>query len=160
LAAGLAYAPGNTPRLSFGQPFFIVYQSKAMSDEAHFSAEQPGPQAAPWLPQPLGDGGRAQDPGGAACPRPQEAQRLIILSKRADFLAANSGRRVPMPGFVLLVRPRKDGNPDKRVGFTVTKRIGNGADHVLIGRSGGVERDFSGMRDELAKALRRAKGAA
>ena len=28
-----------------------------------------------------------------------------------------------------------------------------GADHVLIGRQGGIERDFSALRGELAKAL-------
>ena len=83
-----------------------------------------------------------------------------------------------MPGFVLLVRPRDDGDPAMRVGFTVTKKIGNavvrnrmkrrfrslvrellpeagvaGADHVLIGRAGGVERDFGELRRELGKAL-------
>jgi ribonuclease P protein component len=30
-----------------------------------------------------------------------------------------------------------------------------GADHVLIGRAGGVERPFADMRAELAKALRK-----
>lgn len=83
-----------------------------------------------------------------------------------------------MPGFVLLVRPRGDGNPAMRVGYTVTKKIGNavvrnrlkrrlravarellpdngvaGADHVLIGRGDGVERDFAKLRAELGKAL-------
>jgi ribonuclease P protein component len=83
-----------------------------------------------------------------------------------------------MPGFVLLVRPREDGDPTMRVGFTVTKKIGNavvrnrmkrrlrslarellpaqgiaGADHVLIGRNGGIERDFDSLRRELGKAL-------
>lgn len=83
-----------------------------------------------------------------------------------------------MPGFVLLVRPRKDGDPAIRIGITVTKKIGGavvrnrmkrrfralaaemlsdrgipGADHVLIGRAGGVERDYEQLRGELAKAL-------
>ena len=83
-----------------------------------------------------------------------------------------------MPGFVLLVRDRADGNPAMRIGITVTRKIGNavirnrmkrrfralarellpadgvaGADHVLIGRAGGVERPFSELRAELAKAL-------
>ncbi len=82
-----------------------------------------------------------------------------------------------MPGFVLLVRVREDGDPAMRLGITVTKKIGNavvrnrmkrrfralareilpeagvpGADHVLIGRQGGVERGFDDLRAELAKA--------
>lgn len=100
------------------------------------------------------------------------------MSKRRDFLAANGGKRAPMPGFVLLVRDRRDEDPAMRVGYTVTKKIGNavvrnrmkrrlralahdlvptsgvpGADHVLIGRQGGIERDFAQLKVELAKAL-------
>ncbi|WP_085809551.1 ribonuclease P protein component [Sphingomonas sp. TZW2008] len=102
------------------------------------------------------------------------------MTRRRDFLAANAGRRAPMPGFVLLVRPRDDGDPTMRIGYTVTKKIGNsvvrnrmkrrlralarellpadgvvGADHVLIGRNGGIERDFASLRTELGKALRK-----
>jgi len=65
-----------------------------------------------------------------------------------------------------------------RVGYTVTKKVGSavirnrvkrrfrelarellpqsgvaGADHVLIGRNSAVERDFSKLRIDLAKAL-------
>lgn len=83
-----------------------------------------------------------------------------------------------MPGFVLLVRPRADGDPTMGVGFTVTKKIGgavvrnrmkrrfralareilpeagvSGADHVLIGRSSGIERDYTLLGSELRKAL-------
>ena len=100
------------------------------------------------------------------------------MVRRADFLAANRGRRAPMPGFVLLVRERGDGDPAMRYGITVTKKIGGavirnrmkrrfrvlarellptlgiaGADHVLIGREGGIERDFALLRGELEKAL-------
>ena len=32
-----------------------------------------------------------------------------------------------------------------------------GADHVLIGRSDGIERDFSLLRQDLAKALDKAR---
>ena len=108
------------------------------------------------------------------------------MRKRADFLAANRGIRVARPGFVLLVNreaaARAAGNARAiRFGITVTKKIGNavvrnrmkrrfrellrealpvagiaGADHVLIGREGGIERDFAALRDELAAALARA----
>ena len=83
-----------------------------------------------------------------------------------------------MPGFILLVRDRKDSDMGMRVGFTVTKKIGGavirnrmkrrfralarelvpskgmaGADHVMIGRAKGVERDYALLRSELAGAL-------
>lgn len=83
-----------------------------------------------------------------------------------------------MPSFVLLVRVRDDADPTMRIGITVSKKVGNavirnrmkrrfralarevlpaagiaGADHVLIGRNGGIERDFAVLRTELAKAL-------
>ena len=105
---------------------------------------------------------------------------LSVLTKRADFLAANSGSRNARPGFVLLTRPN-DGQ-GIRFGITVTKKIGNAVvrnrmkrrfrellraalptqglpdhDHVLIGRAGGIERDFHQMAEELAKALERAR---
>jgi ribonuclease P protein component len=103
-----------------------------------------------------------------------------VLTRRADFLAANKGLRVARPGFVLLARPN-DGE-GLRYGITVTKRIGNAVvrnrmkrrfrallrdllpgeglpdtDHVMIGREGGVERDFAVLRGELEAALARAR---
>ena len=105
---------------------------------------------------------------------------IRTLTKRADFLAANSGTRNARAGFVLLTRP--NGGQGIRFGITVTKKIGNAVvrnrmkrrfrellraalpaqglpdhDHVLIGRAGGVERDFALLTDELAKALERAR---
>ena len=104
---------------------------------------------------------------------------VSTIRKRADFLAANRGLRVARPGFVLLAHPNS--GRGKRFGVTVTKRIGNAVvrnrmkrrfrellraelpergladhDHVLIGRDGGVERDFAMLRDELQAALARA----
>ena len=87
-----------------------------------------------------------------------------------------------MPGFVLLVRDRQDGDAAKRVGFTVSKKVGKavvrnrmkrrfralareilpsnghaGSDHVMIGRSGGIEREFSLLRQDLTKALEKTR---
>jgi ribonuclease P protein component len=82
---------------------------------------------------------------------------------------------------VLLVNRDAAGEGQIRFGVTVTKKIGNavvrnrmkrrfrellraalpaegvpGADHVLIGREGGIERDFAALRSELSAALARA----
>ena len=103
-----------------------------------------------------------------------------VLTRRADFVAANRGLRVSRPGFVLLARPNEGAG--LRFGITVTKRIGNAVvrnrmkrrfrallrdvlplhgmadtDHVLIGREGGVERDFALLHAELLVALGRAR---
>ena len=102
------------------------------------------------------------------------------IRKRADFLAANRGLRVARPGFVLL--SRGNSGETMRMGITVTKKIGNALvrnrmkrrfrallrevlpehglpahDHILIGREGGVERDFALLREELIAALYRAR---
>ena len=86
--------------------------------------------------------------------------------------------RAPTTGFVLLVRPRGDGDPAMRLGLTVSKKVGNavirnrmkrrfrelarlvlpeagmaGADHVLIGRAGGIERPYAELTADLIKAL-------
>ena len=108
-----------------------------------------------------------------------------MLRRRADFIAANRGLRVARPGFVLLVVPPAldAAQPAQamRYGITVTRKIGNavvrnrmkrrfrallrdilpghglaGADHVLIGREGGIERGFALLGDELRSALARA----
>ncbi|WP_262503924.1 ribonuclease P protein component [Sphingosinithalassobacter sp. CS137] len=87
-----------------------------------------------------------------------------------------------MPGFVLLVRDRGDADATMRIGITVSKKVGNavtrnrmkrrfralareilpqsgihGADHVLIGRPGGVERDWSALQADLARALNKVR---
>ena len=99
-----------------------------------------------------------------------------MLTRRADFVAANRGLRVARPGFVLLAYP--NGGLGTRYGVTVTKKIGNavvrnrmkrrfralareilpdlgisGADHVLIGRAGGIERDYPALTADLKRAL-------
>ncbi len=82
---------------------------------------------------------------------------------------------------MLLVNPVARADGSLRFGITVTKKIGNavmrnrmkrrlralareilpqqgvaGADHVLIGRENGIERDFAALRSELEAALARA----
>ena len=78
------------------------------------------------------------------------------------------------------MRNRDDGDQLMRVGFTVSKKVGNavtrnrmkrrfrslareiiptngapGSDHVMIGRQSGIERDFALLRQDLTKALQR-----
>ena len=102
------------------------------------------------------------------------------LKRRAEFLlAAKAGRKAAMPGMVVQVRPRDDAGP-LRVGFTVTKKVGNAvvrnrtrrrlreaarlvlgaggpsADIVLIGRDTTRSRDFAALQEDLRRALRRA----
>ena len=86
-----------------------------------------------------------------------------------------------MPGFVLLVRQRGDGDDSLGIGYTVSKKVGNavtrtrmkrrfrelaraalpgagiaGADHGLIGRPGANEMDFAELGAHLDSALTRA----
>ncbi len=120
------------------------------------------------------------DKDNTGAPEPSGAP--VVMRQRSDFLAANGGLRVGTPGFVLLVKPRADADAMRRVGYTVTKKTGNavvrnrikrrfrelaravlpdhgiaGADHVLIGRTEALTRDFADMKSELARALARVR---
>jgi ribonuclease P protein component len=101
------------------------------------------------------------------------------LKRRADFLAAATGIRVPAGPFVLQARRREDAGAT-RVGFTVTKKTGNavernrirrrlremvrrsndtmqaGHDYVLIGRRNALNAPFERMSDDFTRALKRA----
>lgn len=109
------------------------------------------------------------------------------LKRRADFLAAATGTKVPAAAFVLQLRKRADEGP-VRFGFTVSKKVGNavernrvrrrlkeivrlsdpkpiqdpsyfaGHDYVLIGRRAALKLPFERMRNDFAGALRRAHG--
>jgi ribonuclease P protein component len=116
----------------------------------------------------------------SAAPLPPAAAGLARLKKRREFLrAAARGKRAARPGLVLqaLAIP----GPSLRLGFTVTKKIGNavirnrarrrikeaarltlpgmalsGWDLVLIGRDTTAERPFPLLIEDLRVALRQA----
>jgi ribonuclease P protein component len=100
------------------------------------------------------------------------------LRQRADFLAAAAGARVAVPAFVVQLRDRCDPGP-VRVGFTVSKKVGNAVernrvrrrlrelvkrngppfmrphcDYVLVGRRAALGRSFDMMLDDLKSALK------
>jgi ribonuclease P protein component len=87
-----------------------------------------------------------------------------------------------MPGFVLQVAPVPGPQPFVRVGFTVSRKVGNavvrnrvrrrlrevvglvmpgrahpGLDYVLVGRQAAVKRDFATLQKDLFEALKRLK---
>lgn len=89
-----------------------------------------------------------------------------------------------MPGFVLQAAPvpAELALPSVRVGFTVSRKVGNavarnrvrrrlreiarmvipgqarsGLDYVLVGRQAALARDFATLREELVEALKRLK---
>lgn len=159
--------------------------------ETDLPAEQTGAQAPPRLSCPHGDQGRPQ--GGGRAPRAwtQAAQcvtgarpfkpclAMERLKRRTDFRAAASGLRAPGSAFVLQARRRAD-TGGARVGFTVSRQVGNavernrvrrrlrevvrlttagslheGHDYVLIGRRSALSLPFGEMMRELDAALRR-----
>lgn len=114
-------------------------------------------------------------------PAPHHPRKPTRLTKRAEFLAvAAKGRRAPVHGLVLQALPRADGGP-ARLGFTVTKKVGNavvrnrtrrrlkeaarlvlqdaplaGVDLVLIGRDSTRGRPFADLMDDFRRALKKA----
>jgi ribonuclease P protein component len=101
------------------------------------------------------------------------------LRQRADFLAAATGARAPVSGFVLQALDRREDGP-VRVGFTVSKKVGNAAernrvrrrlrevvrlaprapllpgyDYVLIGRRSALNLPFDRLIEDFGRALGR-----
>jgi ribonuclease P protein component len=111
-----------------------------------------------------------------------EAARIAFmerLKQRADFLAAAAGIKVSASAFVLQARKRMDDGP-ARLGFTVSKKVGNavernrvrrrlreiarlsdakrmrsGHDYVLIGRRAALQLPFARIAQDFEGALRR-----
>jgi ribonuclease P protein component len=115
-------------------------------------------------------------------PPPLKTRRL---KKRAEFLAvASKGAKAPMPGLVMQLMPRADDAPF-RVGFTVTKKVGNavvrnrtkrrlreavrlgldaeayrGFDMVVIGRDRTAARPFADLMADVRRAAAKTRRAA
>ena len=157
---------------------------RRMTREADLSTQQAGAQTPPWLPHAHGHHGWPTGALSASCTRPQAFERLTHapmerLRQRADFLAAASGQKAPTAGFILQLRTRPDAGVF-RVGFTVSKKVGNavernrvrrrlrevvrladagimhpGHDYVLIGRRAALSLPFQRISDDFKGALRR-----
>jgi len=98
------------------------------------------------------------------------------LKKRKEFLRAARGVKWVTPGLILQCWKRCD-NSSSRIGFTVTKRVGNavvrnrvkrrlrelarhdkahtqtGLDYVVIGRKSTISRAFSELEKDLSVAF-------
>lgn len=112
-------------------------------------------------------------------PAPGKAPDIARLRKRAAFLAVRRGEKRRGRLFLLEVLDRGD-HDAPRVGFTVTKKVGNavvrnrvrrrlreavrthaagdmspGSDYVIVGREDVLAAPFSEIRTELSRRLRK-----
>ena len=100
------------------------------------------------------------------------------LKRRVDFLAVAGGARMTSPAFVVQRRTREDDGP-VRIGFTVSKKVGNavernrvrrrlreivrlsalpllpGHDYVLVGRRAALSLPFARIARDYEGALER-----
>ncbi len=102
--------------------------------------------------------------------------KIARLKRRVDFLRLRAGKRASTPAFLLQHLPNEGGQV--RVGFTVTKKLGNavtrnrikrrlkaavaeimptcaqaGTDYVLLARPRALTRPYTRLLDDLRKAL-------
>src|SRR5689334_22883030 len=133
------------------------------------------PRAAARCSMPAGraaGNGSAPEPAGRSAP-------VERLRKRADFLGVAAGPRAPAAAFVLQACARDDTGPP-RVGFTVSKKVGNavernrvrrrlreivrlsdaarllpGNDYVLVGRRAALKEPFARLVEDFSRALER-----
>lgn len=107
------------------------------------------------------------------------------LKKRAEFLAVARGSRSARRGFVLQALGRPEAEAPPRVGFTVTKKVGNavernrirrrlrevvrlhgpahadpGTDYVVVGRREALSLSFATLVEDFASATKQARKAA
>lgn len=88
------------------------------------------------------------NPSEGAATRPAPSFRLETIRKRADFVAANAGKRANGPGFTLLHRANAE-PAALRFGFTVTKKVGTATERNRIRRrlKEAVRMALPGLRD-------------
>ena len=109
-------------------------------------------------------------------------ESLHRLTRRADYLAAKSGRRAHFPMFSLQARPRGDDHPP-RIGITVTRQVGGavvrnrvkrrlkhaichtqglgfqaGYDYVVLARTLAASVRFDALAGALRSALEKVHG--
>jgi ribonuclease P protein component len=67
------------------------------------------------------------DPRTSSGETPASRPALVVLRKRADFVAASKARRTARPGLNLQARkrPADESAQGARVGFTCSKKVGN-----------------------------------
>jgi ribonuclease P protein component len=122
----------------------------------------------------MGASGSVRDQG-----HPAQIVAVKGLKRRTDFRAVATGSRAPGKAFVLQARRRAEDGP-VRVGFTVSRQVGNavernrvrrrlreivrhtaaarlygGHDYVLIGRRAALKATFGEMMREFDAALSR-----
>lgn len=106
---------------------------------------------------------------------------MLRLKRRAEFKAVAKGVRVNREPFTLQARARADDSPirdtEPRVGFTVTKKVGNAVvrnrikrrlralsdamrddfrdttDYVIVARRAALSAPFAGLGEDLAAAI-------
>lgn len=170
-------------------------------NETHLPTQQARPQASAWLSCAHGNRGWPPCAGCAPRQRPQSSHRLGLnwpamsgvnslplvlerITRRADFLRANAGRKhITSAVIIRMIGCPAPQDSICRVGFTVSRACGNavfrnrikrrlralvqeiwpsharaGFDYVLIGRAGAEKLDYDKIRQELMIALRRLHG--
>jgi ribonuclease P protein component len=176
--------PSVTAFYTYTASFLLKGTEKAR--EADLSTQQAGAQTASRLSRPYGDQGRPQGDQRASRPWPQASVSLTFMTpplqrlrQRADFIATASGAKAHATGFVLQSRERRDQAPP-RVGYTVSKKVGNavernrvrrrlreivrlsgaegmqsGRDYVVVGRRAALDLTFCRLIDDMSSALGR-----
>lgn len=174
--------PGTAPcgeTAEFSEKALLCPQNVALPENAPFPGKTQRPQHVSRAEASRGTASKA-----VLRPAPKIQNRLLgRLKKRADFLAIRSGPRRGTRGFLLQGRQRRadEQGPAQsaRVGFTVTKKIGNAVarnrirrrlrealrttpglaicahgDYVIVARKAVLDMSFQELQRDLTLAFR------